>query len=96
MSKLLKHFANDKEAIEVLQDPALLKQVLFIIQEATDQYMEETRKKLADPRRTVQQKAQDALKIATAIIAAERKIRELELYNAIGLKSRGMKYITDV
>lgn len=96
MSELLKHFANDHEASTVLKDPEQLKQVLFIIQEATDKYMNEVRTKMADPRRTVQQKAQDALDIATAIIAAEKKIRELELYNIIGLKSRGMNVITDV
>ena len=96
MSELLKHFANDHEASTVLKDPEQLKQVLFIIQEATDKYMNDVRTKMSDPRRTVQQKAQDALDIATAIIAAEKKIRELELYNIIGLKSRGMNVITDV
>ncbi|MBI3590436.1 MAG: hypothetical protein HY094_03535 [Candidatus Melainabacteria bacterium] len=96
MSKLLKHFAKDNQASKVLKDPEKLKQVLFIVQEATDEYMDEAKKKLSDPRRTVQEKAQDALNIAQAIINAEKKIRELELYNAIGLKNRGMSVITDV
>lgn len=92
---LLKHFANDAEASKVLRDPEKLKQVLFIVQEATDEYMNDVRTKMADPRRTVQQKAQDALDIATEIIKAEKKIREQELYNMVGLKSRGLGYITD-
>lgn len=96
MSKILKHFANDNEALEVLQNPEKLKQVLFIIQEATDEYMDEVKKKLSDQRRGVQEKAKDALSIAQAIINAEKKIRELELYNIVGLKSRGMSVITDV
>ena len=95
MSKLLKHFKNDKETFDVLSDPEKLNEVLFILQEATDSYMEETRKKLADPRRSVQQKAQDALDIATAVIEAEKKIRELQIYNVIALKERGMTIITD-
>ena len=96
MSKLLKHFAKNDKACKVLKDPEKLKQVLFIIQESTDEYMDEVKKKLADPRRSVQEKAQDALNIAQAIIKAEKKIRELELYNVVGLKSRGMSVITDV
>ena len=96
MSKLLKHYSKNNKAMKVLKDPEKLKQVLFIVQEATDEYMDEAKKKLSDPRRTIQEKAQDALNIAQAIINAEKKIRELELYNAIGLKSRGMSVITDV
>ena len=96
MSKLLEHFVNDKEVLEVLKDPEELKKVLFIVQEATDEYLDQAKKKLSDPRRTIQEKAKDALNIAQAIITAEKKLRELELYNVIGLKSRGMSVITDV
>lgn len=96
MSKLLKHFSKDKQAMEVLTDPAKLKQVLFIIQEATDTYLNEAQKNLADPRKSAQEKAQEALDIATAIITAEKKIRELELYNIVDLKRRGMSVIIDV
>ena len=73
-----------------------MRQVLFIIQEATDKYMEDAKKKLSDPRRSIQEKAQDSLDIAQAIIRAEKKLRELELYNVVGLKSRGMSVIIDV
>lgn len=96
MSKLLKHYAKNDKALKVLKNPEKLKKVLFIIQEATDKYMDEARKKLADPRRTVQEKAQEALDIAQAIIRAEKTIRELEMYNIVGLKSRGMSVIIDV
>lgn len=95
MSTLLKHFTNDKEAFEVLMDPDKLIQVLSIVQEATDTYMEETRKKLNDPRRSVQEQAKEALELAECIIEAEKKLRELELYNIVGLKSRGMNVISD-
>ncbi len=96
MSKLLRKYANNAKAAKVLKDPEKLKQVLFIIQETTDAYMNEVRSKLADPRRTVQQKAQDALDIAQKIIEAEKSVRELEMYNIVGIKSRGMNVITDV
>ena len=96
MSKLLKQFAHNDKASRILKDPEELKDILFIIQETTDEYMEEVRRKLADPRRSVQEKAKEALSIAQAIIAAEKTIRELELYNIVGLKSRGMSVITDI
>lgn len=96
MSKLLRHYANNAEAIEVLKDPEQLKQVLFIIQETVDEYMNEVKSKLNDPRKSVQEKAQEALDIAQKIIEAEKKIRELELYNSVGMKNRGMNVITDV
>ena len=96
MSILLKHYANDPEISKVLKDPEQLKQVLYIIQETVDEYMNEVKSKLDDPRKSVQKKAQEALDIAQAIIEAEKKIRELELYNRVGMKSRGMNVITDV
>lgn len=96
MSKLLKHYAKNDKALKVLKDPAKLKQVLFIIQEATDEYMNDVKQKLADTTRSAQQKAQDSLSIAQAIIKAEKRIRELEIYNIVGMKSRGMSVITDV
>ena len=58
--------------------------------------MEDAKKKLSDPRRSIQDKAQDSLDIAQAIIRAEKRLRELELYNVVGLKSRGMSVIIDV
>ena len=96
MSKLLKRYAKNAMAAKVLKDPEKLKQVLFIIQETTDKYMNEVKAKLSDKRRSIQDKAQDALNIAQAIIEAEKKIRELEMYNVVGIKSRGMNVITDV
>ncbi|GEM_PF-5897878 len=96
MSKLLKHYSKNDKALKVLKSPEKLRQVLFIIQEATDKYMEDAKKKLSDPRRSIQEKAQDSLDIAQAIIRAEKKLRELELYNVVGLKSRGMSVIIDV
>lgn len=96
MSKLLKKFANDKQVSTVLNDPEKLKQVLFIIQDAADDYMNQVQTKLSDPRSKMQEEAQIALDIATKIIEAEKNIRELELYNFVGIKSRGMSIITDV
>lgn len=96
MSKLLQQFAHDKQVSEVLNDPEKLKQVLFLIQDAADDYMNEVQSKLSDPRAKIQEQAQEALDIATKIIEAEKKIRELELYNFVGIKSRGMSIITDV
>ena len=96
MSKLLKHYSKNDKALKVLKSPEKLRQVLFIIQEATDKYMEDAKKKLSDPRRSIQDKAQDSLDIAQAIIRAEKRLRELELYNVVGLKSRGMSVIIDV
>jgi len=96
MSKLLKHYSKNDKALKVLKNPEKMRQVLFIIQEATDKYMEDAKKKLSDPRRSIQEKAQDSLDIAQAIIRAEKKLRELELYNVVGLKSRGMSVIIDV
>lgn len=96
MSKLLQQFANDMEVSKVLKDPEKLQKVLFIIQETTDQYMAEARSKMNDKRRSVQKQAQEALQIATAIIEAEKKMRELELYNTVELQGRGMNVVTDV
>lgn len=96
MSRLLKHYSKNERVLKVLKNPEKLRKVLFLIQEATDQYMEEARKKLSDPRRTIQAKAKDALDIAQAIIKAEKKLRELEMYSVVGLKTRGMSHITDV
>ena len=93
---IAKYFKDNKEAYEVMNDPKCLSYLLLIMQEATDNYMNDVRKKLSDPRRTIQQKAEDALKIAQAVIAAEKKVRELELYNAHKIISRGMSVITDI
>ena len=96
MSKLLKHFANDPEASKVLKDSEKLQQVLYIIQETTDEYMEKAKAKLNDKRRSVQEKVQETLNMAEVIIAAEKKIRELELYNIVEVQGRGMSVITDI
>lgn len=96
MSKLLNKYSNDRQVSEVLNDPEKLKQVLFLIQDAADDYMNEVQAKLSDPRPKIQEEAQVALDIATKIIEAEKNIRELELYNFVGIKSRGMSVITDV
>ncbi len=96
MSKLLKQYANDREAMEILNDPERFKTVLFMIQESADAYMNEAQALLEDNRKSSQEKAEEALKIAQAIIEAEKSLRELEMYNFIGIKSRGMSYITDV
>lgn len=93
---IAKYFKDNKEAYEVMNDPKSLCYLLLILQEATDHYMNDVRKKLSDKRRTVQQKAEDALKIAQAIIAAEKRARELELYNTHKVISRGMSVITDI
>ena len=96
MSKLLTYYANDAEAMKVLKDPEKLKQVLFIVQETVNEYMNDVKSKINDPRKSVQEKAQISLDIAQKIIEAEKKIRELELYNSVGLKNRGLNVITDV
>ena len=95
MSSILKEFASDKEAMEILKNPGRLKEVLYILQETTDAYMAEAQTKINDKRRSVQEQAQEALDFAAAVIEAERKIRELELYASIKLKERGMNIITD-
>lgn len=72
-------FALDKEAFETINNTETLKKVLFVLQEGTDNFMEEAKLKLSDPRRSVQQKAQETLNIATAVVEAEKQIRILEL-----------------
>lgn len=96
MSTVLKYFAKDNEALEILKDPNGLKEVLYILQEATDNFMDETGKLLDDPRMSTQEKAEEALNIAKIIIETEKKIRETELYNIIALKSRNLRFIADL
>lgn len=96
MSNWTKYLSKDKEAFDVINDPAKLTKVLLIMQEATDAYMKKAQEQLKDPRRSMQMKAQRTLAIAKSIIKAERKIRELELYNLHALKKRGLRLITDV
>jgi len=96
MADLLKTFSGNKQVMEVLNDPEKLKIVLFMIQDAADEYMNEAQALLEDNRKSSQEKAEAALNIAQSIIEAEKALRELELYNFVGLKSRGMSVITDV
>lgn len=86
-------FANDHEALEVINNMETLRQVLFILQEGTDRFMKETQEKLNDPRRSIQQLAQDTLDIATAIIEAEKCIRQAELHG-LSDKTQGRMPIT--
>ncbi len=74
-------FAGDKEAMDVLNDPEKLTKVLLTLQEATDQFMEETQNLLNDPRKSAQEKAEATLNIATAVIEAEKFMRIQELQN---------------
>ena len=96
MSTVLKHFAKDNEALEILKDPNGLKEVLYLLQEATDSFMDETGRLLDDPRMSAQEKAEEALSIAKIIIETEKRIRETELYNIIALKSRNLRFIADL
>ncbi|MBI1857640.1 MAG: hypothetical protein HYR97_00760 [Candidatus Melainabacteria bacterium] len=96
MSSILKKFAKDAEVMEALKDPDTLHEVLFILQDTTDHFMNETSKLLDDSRASVQEQAQKTLELAKAIMEAEKKIREAELYNAVSLKQRNLNHLIDV
>lgn len=96
MSSIMRHLKDDAEAMEVLNDPEGLREVLYILQESTDHFMAETSRLLDDNRSSIQEQAQATLELAKCIMEAEKKIREAELYHAVALKKRNLNHIIDV
>lgn len=81
MASLDKVFANDPEVMRVIKDPILVKQVILVLQETTDQFMAKAEELLNDERKSVQQRAQVALDVANKVLEAEKKLRIKELKN---------------
>ena len=92
----IKDFADDKEAFEILNDEKEIEKVLLILQEASDEYMRQIREKIADPRKAVKDQAREIMELAAAVIQAEKKIREHQLYHSLALKNKGIQLITSV
>lgn len=91
----MKLFGNDKEMMRVVKDPEKMKQLLYIIQETTDEFVNRAESLMNDPNRSVQEKAQMALDIANTILLVEKEVRVAELKQVsemIGNRGMGLDF----
>lgn len=82
---------GNQEALRIIKNPEKMKEVLFVLQTATDSFMEHAENLMHDKRRTLQEKAKISLDIANAVLKAEKEVRIQELKNISDLMhNRGL------
>lgn len=85
-------FAKDSESLDVINSDQIY-DLLLVMQQSTDEFLERADALIADPRRKAQEKAQLALDISSAILVAEKQVTLQKLENESKfLQDRGLKF----